>query len=749
LFISKPVLGRVSKKWSIQITRRITMPDGSFGGVVVVSLDQDYLTQFYRSIDIGANGNVSLVGTDGIVRARASRRSSGVGESVAGGEMLRHFAHQKAGVGVSTSRFDGVERMFSYRAVQGYPLIVTVGLAIDEILGVYYQNRRSQMALAALLTLWVLAVTGLIVRHQRVLASARDAAEAGTRSRSEFLAMMSHEIRTPMNGVIGTADLLLETKLDAEQLGLARTMRDSADHLLRIINDVLDFSKLEADRVEIEKIPFDLHGLVRDTVGLLAARAREKNLRLGTVIAPDVPRAVVGDPARLRQILLNLVGNGLKFTKAGGVTVAVSLEPAHIPAQACPALDAGWTPVGRKDRAPGEDAGACCDCAGSEHAAGAAPRQMRLAVSVADTGIGIPSDALPLLFREFSQLDNSIARRFGGTGLGLAICKRLVDLLGGTITVESEVGKGTTFRFTIDCAPASAGELAQFSTQEAPPPPQPALAPAPRAACRILLVEDNLTNRVVAAKLIESLGYSVDVAVNGVEAVAACSAEAYDLVFMDIMMPELDGLAATRAIRTLAPPFNRPHIVALTANAEKHDRLSCLAAGMDDFMTKPVRRSDLAAKLALLRRHDRKSRPTASRPDAAMVEAVPFDERVYAELVEGLGPDSTRVVLETFLTDTARRLVVMRASARSRDAASLKREVHAMKSSAASLGFLRLSQIAKALEAHLPDIEEPALDARIDDVACEFAAIRTIARTRLGARMDESASREASAELCA
>jgi hypothetical protein len=688
------VVGRVSNRWSIQITRRITMPDGSFGGVVLVSLDPDYLAQFYRSIDVGEKGSVNLIGTDGIVRARGGLGPAAVGESVRDGKLFRDFALRKAGVVKMTSPFDGLERIVSYREVRGYPLVVTVGLAVDEILGAYQQNRQRQIGLAALLTLWVGAVTALIVRYQRVLAAARDAAEAGTRSRSAFLAMMSHEIRTPMNGVIGAAELLLDTDLDAEQTGYARTMRDSATHLLRIINDVLDFSKLEADRVEIEKIPFDLHGLVRDTVGLLAARAREKGLLLTTVVAADVPRAIVGDPARLRQIILNLVGNGLKFTKQGGVTVTVSVEP------------------------------------------GAAAAQARLVFSVADTGIGIPDDAVPLLFREFSQLDNSIARRFGGTGLGLAICKRLVDMLGGTITVESEVGKGTTFRFTTGYAPASLSEVADFGVHELPAgaqPPVPA-APSLRKPCRILLVEDNLTNQQVAARLIERLGYSVDVAANGVEAVAACSAKAYDLVFMDIMMPELDGLAATRAIRKLDPPFSRPYIVAFTANAQKHDRTTCLAAGMDDFMTKPVTRDGLAAKLARLQDCDREPRQTATRRDAAASDAVSFDEPIYAELADALGADDARVVLETFLTDTPRRLETMRADAEKGDNAGVRREVHALKSAAATLGFLHLSRLAAALAAEAMELGWPALDARLAAIASEFARVDTIARTEVAAR---------------
>jgi signal transduction histidine kinase/CheY-like chemotaxis protein len=566
LFISKPVLGRASKKWSIQLTRRITMPNGEFGGVVVLSLDPGYLAKFYESIDVGERSIVALIGTDGIVRAVGSKGPSVTSEPVAAGKLLDLFAQSKVGHYREKSQFDGVERMFVYREARGYPLVVAVGLAEDEVFRAYKQNRTIEIAVASLLTLWLLGVALLMSRYQRVLAKARDAAEAGTRARSEFLAMMSHEIRTPMNGVIGMAELLLETGLSPEQLPYAKTMRTSAEHLMQIINDVLDFSKLEADRVEIERIEFDLHDLVHNTVGALTAHAKAKGLLLSAQIGGDVPRCVIGDPMRLRQLLLNLASNGLKFTKAGQVSVTVGTDQKH------------------------------------------SSSLTRLVFTVADTGIGIPEDAIPLLFREFSQLDSSIARQFGGTGLGLAICKRLVDLMDGSITVESQVGKGTTFRFAIDY-PSIPSSLAMRgeAIDDQNWATSPALAPDATTCSdqiRILLVEDDKTNQLVATKLLNRLGYSVDIANNGIEAVAACRATKYDLVFMDVMMPEMDGLSATRRIRKLERPFCEPLIIALTANARKHDMDVCLEAGMDDFLAKPIRRAALAGKLSRFRKSD-------------------------------------------------------------------------------------------------------------------------------------------------
>ena len=693
LFISKPVLGRVSGKWSIQLTRRITMADGSFGGVAVVSLDPDYLAQFYKSIDVGEDGVVALVGTDGIVRARGSKGASAIGQSLANGALFRAFARARTGSFVAKSQLDGIDRLVVYRAVRGYPLVVSVGLAEHEVFAAFAENRRAYLIVAAALTLWLLGMTLLIRRYQRGIAAARDAAEAGTRARSEFLATMSHEIRTPMNGVVGMCDVLAETELNAEQLVYARTLRESAEHLLQLINDVLDFSKLDADSLAIEQVAFDLRDLVEGSTRLLAATAKEKNLALSVAVAPDVPSRAVGDPARLRQVLFNLVGNGLKFTHKGGVAVTVGVD-------------------GRA----------------------AAPGRIALDFAIADTGIGIPADGIPLLFREFSQLDSSIARRFGGTGLGLAICRRLIGLMGGAISVQSEVGKGSTFRFTIAVLPESAvgtaaagGGAAERDAVAAPSQGPPTHQP------RILLVEDNRTNQLVATKLLQSLGHRADLASNGIEAVEACSAREFDLVLMDVMMPEMDGLAATRAIRALDGACGRPLIVALTANAMKQDIDMCLAAGMDGYLAKPVTRAGL--RDALARFGGVAPAPRSARPPGAKAGvAAGFDASIYDELAEAIGEEDTAMLLDTFLADTPERIATMRASAKQGTNETVKREAHAIKSSAASLGFLHLSELARDLERDAVGLNWPSLDARIDEVERSLDDVRAVARTKPACR---------------
>ncbi len=542
----------------------------------------------------------------------------------------------------------------------------------------------------------------VIGERARAAASHHDAehrlrltAESVARAKAEFLATMSHEVRTPLNGVLGIADLLLDTPLDPEQRDYAETIVRSGQSLLTILNDVLDLSKIEAGRLKLELIPFDPVRTVTDVIAVFAPSASAKGLAMDAAVADEVPRDLIGDPGRLRQVLMNLVGNALKFTDSGRIRVELGLGAGE-----------------DSEAKPGDE--------------------VVLEVAVIDTGIGMSADEQARLFQPFMQADESMTRRFGGTGLGLAICRRLVEMMGGGIRVQSTPGVGSRFAFSVRCGRAAPGS-AQTD------PMRPALEP--RFAGRVLVVEDNPINRRVARANLGRLGLEVLEAGDGAQALEVLARETVDLVLMDLQMPVMDGLEATRRIRAAEAEgrlAGRRPIVAITANAMREALDDCRTAGMDGFLPKPFQRQQLfeiltrwlpgAAPVAAPAAID----SPASGPGPQREE--PIDAAAFARLVDLMGEDLPVLAAE-FLASTTQSLAAIRDALGSRDAECMRRQAHALQSSARTFGAEGLCRTARDLESRaasgaiVPNADVEALFAEFQRVRLALAQRPELAHT--------------------
>jgi signal transduction histidine kinase/DNA-binding response OmpR family regulator len=702
-YIGKPVQNRGTGTWNIYIARRVNGLNGEFGGLILAAMSLQYFEDFYRSTSLGEGTAVSLVRDDGTLLARYPRNRE-VGEILVNSVSL--FNNSTNRVVRELSSIDNNVRIKVTQKMTGVPLLILASQSEDSAL----QSWRKTVQLlfgftGGMVIVLVLAATAVIRNwnQQKLLAKTQAekaeaekaqalaetellreqerASEAANRAKSNFLAVMSHEIRTPMNAVLGLASSLLDTDLNEDQRQSAQAIHSAGDNLLEILNGILDFSKLESGTLTLEELPFAPAGIVGDALSVVGSAARAKGLSIRVETAPDLPLCVLGDTGRIRQVLLNLISNAIKFTPNGNVAIKV-------------------------------------DCRDADD------KSATVRWSVTDTGIGIPKERIAALFNDFVQVDSSVSRRFGGSGLGLAICRRIVEQMGGDIHVDSELGTGSTFVFSLTLP------VTDLPTQRSDSD-EPVIAQLKEriaeigSALRIMIVDDNATNRLVASKMLREFNVEITEACDGIEALEKVEDQDFDMIFMDMQMPEMDGLTTTSAMRATGGKFLTMPIIAFTANAFADDREACEKAGMTDFVAKPVRKKLLVQ--AVLRalasggampfgeRGTTEAKPSApvAAPAQEQSDSDILDMAAFHALADAIDFDDAIETYKVFAGDTRRILEALSTMDLDSDRKLIRIEAHTLKSIAATFGFYRLSGLARRLEADAMEIPKQEFRATI------------------------------------